>query len=170
MYEQTPEDRRAGILRFTFGGEERTCPTLKLKASRDWLRAATGRLPLLIGALGLDSDLQQSAFVDFSYEIGLEVISEYDVTGALGGREWLEDHADPAELYDALRLMAQVAVPFGNDLQSLVAILVTQVPDLFRPRPVVPDDASDSTRSTNSPSAAGASTPRRSRRASTPRR
>lgn len=166
MYEQTPEDRRAGILRFTFGGEERTCPTLKLRASREWLKGAAGRLPLLLEALGLDSDMQQAAFVDFSYETGLEVIGEYDVTGALGGREWLEDHADPAELYDALRLMGRVAVPFGNDLQSLVAILVTLVPDLFDRG--AKDDGSGSTRSTSSPSLSGASTRRRSRRASTP--
>lgn len=169
MFEQTPEDRRAGVLRFTFGGEERTCPTLKLKASREWLKSAAGRLPLLLEALGLDSDMQQSAFVDFSYETGLDVICEYDVTGALGGREWLEDHADPAALYDALRLMGQVAVPFGNDLQSLVAILVTLAPDLFDRGAGDQDDASDSTRSTSTRSPSGASIPRRSKRASTRR-
>lgn len=167
MYEQTPEDRRSGVLRFTFGGEERTCPTLKLRASREWLKAAAGRLPLLLDALGLDSEMQQAPFVDFSYETSIEVLLEYDVTGALGGREWLEEHADPAELYDALRAMARVAVPFGNDLQSLVAILVSLVPDLFDRGDQ--DDGSGSTRSTNSPSPSGASTRRRSRRASTRR-
>ena len=167
MFEQTPEDRRSGILRLTFGGEERTCPTLKLKASREWLKAAAGRLPLLVDALGLDSETDQSAFVDFSYETGLDVLCDYDATGALGGREWLEEHADPTELYDALRLMARVAIPFGNDLQSLVAILVSLAPDLFDRGPK--DDGSDSTRSTSSPSASGASTPRRSKRASTRR-
>lgn len=174
MFEQTPEDRRSGVLRFTFGGEERTCPTLKLRASREWLKGAAGRLPLLIEALGLDSDMQQSAFVDFSYEIGLEVLGEYDLTGALGGREWLEEHADPAELYEALRLMARVAVPFGNDLQSLVAVLVTLVPDLFDrgakdEADEPPAEGSGSTRSTSSPSRTGTSTRRRSKRASTRR-
>jgi hypothetical protein len=167
VYEQSPEDRRAGILRFSFGGEERTCPTLKIGASRDWLKRAAGRLPVLLDALGLDSDTEQSAFVDFSYQTCLELVLEYDASGALGGREWLEEHADPAQLYDALRLMARVAVPFGNDLQSLVAILVTLVPELFER--VAPADGSDSTRSTSSPSPSGASTRRRSRRASTRR-
>jgi hypothetical protein len=162
---QTPEDRRAGILRFTFGGEERTCPTLKLRASAEWLRSAASRLPLLIDALGLDSEMGQSAFVDFSYELGLDAICEYDQTSALGGREWLEEHADPTELYEALRAMARVAIPFGNDLQSLVAMLVALVPDLFESRV----GASVSTRSTSSPSPTGTSTPKRSRRASTRR-
>lgn len=167
MLERTPEDRRAGVLRLTFGGEERTCPTLKLGASRGWLKSAAGRLPLLLDALGLDSDMEQGAFVDFSYDTGLDVLLEYDVTGALGGRAWLEEHADPAELYDALRLMARVAVPFGNDLQSLVALLMTLVPELFKRGAKA--DGSGSTRSTSSPSPSGASTRRRSKRASTRR-
>ena len=63
------------------------------------------------------------------------------MTGALGGREWIEEHADPTELYGALRRMARVAVPFGDDLQTLVGLLVTLVPDLLDPTERAPAES-----------------------------
>lgn len=166
MDHSAAQDILGGVLRLTFDGEERAVPTLKLRASREWLERQVRKMPLLIDALQGDQGAAgQRAFLDFSYETGLEAVLDYDRSGALGGREWLEEHADPAELYEALRQMARVAIPFGDDLQTLVALLVTLNPGLLAPVP--PDGASASPRSTSSPSRSGTSRPRRSKSSST---
>ena len=160
------QDTLSGVLRLTFDGEERTVPTLKLRASREWLERQVRKMPLLIDALQGDQGAAgQRAFLDFSYETGLDAVIDYDRSGALGGREWLEEHADPSELYEALRAMARVAIPFGDDLQTLVALLVTINPGLLAPAP--PAAASASPRSTSSRSPSGTSPRRRSRSSST---
>lgn len=162
------QDVLGGILHLTFDGEDRAVPTLKLRASREWLERQVRRLPLLLDALAGDQGSDgQRAFLDFSYEAGLEAILDYDRTDALGGREWLEEHADPAELYDALRRMARVAVPFGDDLQTLVVLLVSLNPQILQPPAVAGDAASASPRSTSSPSRSGTSPRRRSKSSST---
>lgn len=165
--QNSAQDVLGGVLRLTFDGEEHAVPTLKLRASREWLERQVQKMPLLLDALLGDQDAAgQRAFLDFTYEAGIEAILEYDATGTLGGREWLEEHADPAELYAALRRMARVAVPFGDDLQTLVGLLVTLVPHLFDPAPA-PDDPSASPKSTSSPSRRGTSHRRPSKSSST---
>jgi hypothetical protein len=165
MVERTPEDVAAGVLRFTFGGEERTCPTLKLRASREWIRAGVARLPELQAILGGDQTPDNlAALIGLGYDAALEQILEYDRTGSLGGRDWLEEHADPTELFDALRLMGHVALPFVGDLRGLLAIL----PGLLDGASEEPADESASTSSTSGPSPSGDSTPTPSSNDSTP--
>jgi hypothetical protein len=162
--ERTPEDVAAGVLRFTFGGEERVVPTLKIRASREWIRAGVAKLPELQAILAGEQTADNlAALIGLGYDAALGQVLEYDRTGALGGRDWLEDHADPTELYEALRLMGQVALPFVGDLKGLLAIL----PGLLEG--AVPVDASESTSSTSGPSPSGASTPTPSSNDSTPR-
>lgn len=152
--DRAPEDVAAGVLRFTFGGQERVVPTLKIRASRDWIRAGVAKLPALQAVLAGDQSPEGlDQLIALGYDAALEQVLAYDRTGALGGRDWLEDNADPTELYEALRAMGQVALPFVGDLKGLLAIL----PGLLEG--AAPDDTSESTSSTSSPSPSGVSTP-----------
>jgi hypothetical protein len=97
-----------------------------------------------------------SEFTGLTLETVLDVVVSYDRTGALGGREWLEDNADPAQLYAAATQMAEVAFPFATNIPLLLAALVV--------RSVV---GSKPPNSTNGPLPIGGSTRARSKRALT---
>ena len=89
-------------------------------------------------------------FARFTQQAILDAVVAYDRSGALGGRDWLAEHADPAQLYIAFRQMAEVVFPFVADVRSLLALL----PGLLAQA----DVGSSSPSSTNGPSPTGAST------------
>ncbi len=158
MADRTPEDVIAGVLRIAVGGVERIVPTLPIRATREW-QESISKGPEGFTVPVSDDDWTASTVADFSgLTIGtiLDVVVAYDRTGALGGREWLEEHADPSQLYAAARQMAGVAFPFATDLDLLLAALVV--------RQVV---ASRRPSSTSTPSSTGASRRARSRTPST---
>lgn len=162
MAQRTPEDVLAGVLRIDVGGITKRVPTLPMKASAEWQESLGAQL----GGFARNLSADQSAdslmgFARFTQEAILDAVVAYDRTGALGGREWLEEHADPAQLYLAFRAMAEVVFPFVNDVRSLLALL----PGLLAQA----DVGSISPSSTNGPSPTGDSTPGRSGRASTRR-
>jgi hypothetical protein len=158
MTGRSAEDILAGILRIPVGGVEKAIPTLPIRASREWQRLITEK----VGGFGAVMSAQQTpealgALANLSLDTILDLVVAYDRTGALGGRDWLEENADPAQLYGAVRAMAGVAFPFVNDAKSLVGLL----PGLL--------DALSTPNSTNGPSPTGASTRARSKSASTGR-
>ncbi|HSW43102.1 MAG TPA: hypothetical protein VLM76_11390 [Patescibacteria group bacterium] len=162
MAQRTPEDVLAGVLRIDVGGITKRVPTLPMKASAEWQESLGAQL----GGFARNLSADQSAdslmgFARFTQEAILDAVVAYDRTGALGGREWLEEHADPAQLYLAFRAMAEVVFPFVNDVRSLLALL----PGLLAQA----DVGSISPSSMNGPSPTGGSTPGRSGRASTRR-
>ena len=155
---QTDEDRISGVLRLRFGTTEREVPTLPLRPAREWQR----RVSALSGGFGLPSladwdGLDVGRFANLTTDALLDLAVAYDRTGALGGREWLEENADPAEVYEAVVAMAENAFPFVRDGRSVLATMVAQA-TLASSRPES---------STNGRSARGASTPGRSRKHST---
>lgn len=161
MTERSREDVLAGVLHIAIGGVDKEVPTLALRASRDWLAAAASRVDGFRDIFAQEESPETLAvFASASLDTILDVVVAYDTTSALGGREWLEEHADPSQLYGALRQMGAVALPFVNDVRTLLAVL----PGLLRPAV-----ASSSTNSTNGRSSTGASTPARSKSASTRR-
>ena len=156
------EDVLAGILRIPVGGVEKQIPTLPIKASREWQSLLADKLGGFGMALASDQSLASiSAFASLSLDTILDLVVAYDRTGALGGREWLEENADAAQLYAALRSMGEVAFPFVNDVRSLLAML----PGLLAQAAV----GSNSPSSTNGRSPTGASTRKPSKTDSTPR-
>jgi hypothetical protein len=147
---RSAEDVLAGVLRIHVGGVERIVPTLPIRATREWQAKLTESL----GGFGVVMAADQSPatiarFTGLALDAQLDLVCAYDRTGALGGREWLEEHADPAQLYAAAKLMGEVAFPFVNDLQSLMAAL----PGLLMGAP------SSSSSSTSGPSPTGISLP-----------
>jgi hypothetical protein len=156
---RSPEDVLAGVLRIAVGGVEKLVPTLPIKATRKW-QEAIGHGPSGFTAPVSEDDWTAatvSEFTGLTIETVLDIVVAYDRTGALGGREWLLENADPAQIYAAASQMAEVAFPFATDIPMLLAALVV--------RSVV---GSIPPNSTNGHSPTGTSTPRRSKRASTP--
>jgi len=161
MTERSPEDVLAGILRIAVGGLEKIVPTLSIKANREWQQqfAAVGSSGFSAPARDADwSATTVSEFSGMTLDATLDMVVAYDLTGALGGREWLEENADPAQLYAAMTQMAEVAFPFADDIKVLLGALIVQS--------VVGLPASSST---NGRLPGGASTRARSRTTSTRR-
>ena len=162
MAQRTPEDILAGVLRINVGGIEKRVPTLPMNASAEWQEALGAQL----GGFARNLSTDQSAdsligFARFTQQAILDAVVAYDRSGALGGREWLAEHADPAQLYIAFRQMAEVVFPFVADVRSLLAML----PGLLAQA----DVGSSSPSSTNGRSPIGVSTRPPSKSASTRR-
>jgi len=158
MAERTPEDVLAGVLRIAVGGVVKAVPTLPIRASREWQeKLAAGPSAFTVPVDDDDwSAAVVSEFTGLTQEAILDIVLAYDRTNALGGREWLEEHADPAQLFAAAQQMAEVAFPFAEDTRLLLTGLVV--------RSVV---GSPRLSSTSGRSPTGVSTRRRSRPVST---
>ncbi len=162
MTQRSAEDVLGGILRIPVGGVEKSMPTLPMRAAIEWIRRGVNRAPAFQALMAADQSAQTlSAFGSLSLETILDIVVDYDRTGALGGREWLEENADPEQLYLALRAMGTNALPFVNDVRGLLAML----PGLLAQA----DVGSSSPSSTNGRSPTGASTRGPSKSASTRR-
>ncbi len=157
MDNRSPEDVLAGILRIAVGGVEKIVPTLPIRATREW-QTALGTGPGRFTPKDINDWTSTDAtnFSSLSFDTILDIVVGYDRTGALGGREWLEEHADPAQLFIAAGQMAEVAFPFAEDTRLLLVALVVQS--------VV---GSSLPSSTSGPSPIGGSTRSRLKRAST---
>jgi hypothetical protein len=157
MAERSEEEVVSGLLRISVGGIVRTVPTLKAKWVPDWLRML---VPAVAGK-GLtewtQGDVQSLASSAIPHM--LDLIDAYDRTAALGGRAWLEENADPAELHAALVAMVGNASPLADDPAAMLgmALVMSGVP-------------SAPPSSTNGSSPNGASPRKRSVRSSTPSR
>ena len=125
MTTRSPEDVLAGVLRIAVGGVEKIVPTLPIRATREWqaqVAAGPGAF-----APADDNDWTPEDAFDFTrltLDAILDIVVAYDRTGALGGREWLEENADPAQLYATAAQMAEVAFPFAENTRLLLAALV----------------------------------------------
>ncbi|MBE3073124.1 MAG: hypothetical protein IMZ67_09125 [Acidobacteria bacterium] len=113
MTERSPEDVAAGILRIAIEGTVREVPTLKAKYVGEWgnLFGGVGGADEAIGEWTM-ADVSQ--FSTRSIESLIDLIVAYDRSGALGGREWLEEHADPGQLHEALVQMVGNAFPLAD--------------------------------------------------------
>jgi len=123
MAERSAEDVLSGVLRIPVGGVEKVVPTLSIKATRGWVAFVAGKFGDFSSVMGRDqSPGTFEAFATLGLDAIVEVVMAYDQTGALGGRDWLEEHADPAQLYGAARAMGEVSAPFVNDLRAVLGM------------------------------------------------
>jgi hypothetical protein len=153
---RSPEDVLAGVIRIAVGGQEKLLPTLSIRGTRDW-QAAIAAIPGRFnpGDPEAWTATEASEFSGLTLDVILDIITLYDRNGALGGRDWLEEHADPAQLYAALAAISEVAFPFADNTRLLLAALVAKA--------VV---GSPPPNSTSGPSPTGTSRPARSRKPS----
>lgn len=153
-------DRRAesdvssGSIPCRIGGRVRPLPTRKVGPVREW-KASLGTA-LLTGVTGFDfREKPTEAMVDLSRlativgDTVLDLVVEYDVTGALGGRDWLEANADDREVYEILRSILAVHFPFVRDLRDAIREVMA----------LLAVARSDQASSPSSPSPSGDSTP-----------
>jgi hypothetical protein len=112
--DRTPEDRASGVLRITIGNLTKRVPTLKLTAADEWAEKVA-ELP--------DGDLTDGRLE----RARLEAVLAYDKTDALGGRAYVEDHADYDQIFVAFEQMMAVVRPFAieqMDQSRLLAALL----------------------------------------------
>ena len=155
---QTDGDRVSGLLRLTVGGLEKEVPTLPIRPARDWQRQVTA----VSGGFGLPSIVDWGTsdtgrFANLTLDTLMDLAVAYDRSGALGGREWLEDNADPRELYEAVVAMAENAFPFAEGGAQILSMVIAQATLAVSPPPS----------STNGRSSIGVSPRARSKKLST---
>jgi len=165
MAERSLEDVAAGILRIAIGGSVKQVPTLSIKLIPAWAVL----LDELTPSPPTKEEPSEDAPPDDSrgFELLtkattdslLKIVTAYDRTGALGGREWIEENADLFQLKTAAEQMAANAFPLGDGDGMVARILLAQIM-----RVAVPSDPANST---NGASTNGTKAPNRSARRST---
>lgn len=155
MLDRTPEEVLSGFLPIQVGGTVRAVPTLKLKYIPEWTRLLDGYTPSASARPASDGF---TIAAETETTTLLDLIVAYDKTDALGGREWLEEHADPAELRAALRQMLGNVYPKG--IADLAWMVLNQTITATVGASVLPN-------TTNGSSTTGTSRPNRSARRST---
>lgn len=132
---RTTEELAGGFVRARVGGTTKDLPTLKIAAAREWrLRLVEALGAVSPSVLSLDLDALKvdgiaamtglAPLAQLTSDRILELVVAYDPSAALGGRDWLEEHADDAEMYALLRVILGVVFPFATDLRSGLAQLM----------------------------------------------
>ena len=109
------EEVLAGLLTVTVGGVERSMPTLPIRDARDWRKRLAAEVAPIAG-LQIDANdwAGMPEKLQLAEDTMLELIVAYDRTGALGGREWLEEHAWPRELGPIFTACVEAVFPFDR--------------------------------------------------------
>lgn len=147
MTDRTEEDGLAARLNISVGGEPVTLRTLNLNESEDWLKR-------------LD-DVGKVEGNSIPVDVALDLALAYDIDGVLTDAR---TRFTKRELFDALNQMASAEDPFALDARSMVG-----ASGLFRnlsPLLYLVANRSLQASSTNGASQSGASTRRRSGKAS----
>ncbi len=107
------EEVLAGLITVTVGGLERSMPTLSIRDAREWRKRLAAEVAP-IAALQIDANdwAGMPAKLQLAEDTMLELIVAYDRTSALGGREWLEEHAKPRELGPIFTACVEAVFPF----------------------------------------------------------
>lgn len=123
---RTEADQVYGRIPCRFGNEVRYLPTMKIGPVRAWKRTlaeSASRLAGLDLREGEQAISDLTLFASGATDEVLDLVLAYDTTGALGGRDWLEAHADDRELYVVLRSILAVHFPFVEDVRQAMEVL-----------------------------------------------
>jgi hypothetical protein len=108
----------------TVGGVPKTLPVLSIKRNRTWKARLIGRAGTILGSVeDVETWAGALALVTNAVDDMLEMLLEYDRAAALGGREWLEEHATDAEIWAAFKEVARAAYPPLADLGRNPALI-----------------------------------------------
>lgn len=148
----------SGYIGVTVGGQHRELPTLKIKAAREWKESLAERIPEWFNA-------DRQSIIDvlsIGNDVAFDLVVDYDRSGALGGKEWLEDNADDSEVYRVLKQIIDRHFPFLADVPMLTQMVSRVVGQMrltgLTAAPSLPAS------STSSPLPNGAATHKRSKR------
>lgn len=104
----------------TLGGVERRLPVHNLNQSDEWqqkLAQAIARVELPDTTDGADL---VAAFIGLPSALLLDAVIAYDLTDAIGGRDWIRDHATERDIYVAFQAMAGETFPYLADARTVV--------------------------------------------------
>ncbi len=156
-------EKAFGVITCRFEGETRTLRTLKAGPVRAWKERVGQVLTSTLAEFDVRDGSKAETFGDLAglgilaSDTVLDLILAYDVAGSLGGREWLEEHADDHELYVVLKAILAVHFPFVKDLVSALQVVTS----------LMANASSAPASSSSGPSPDGASDPTTSRNDST---
>ena len=153
MTERSEEEVLSGLLQVSVGGIVKAMPTLPIKYVAEWAQLLDALTP---STAEIDPREGFTLIARVTLAGLLDLVVAYDRTGALGGREWLEEHADAQQLRAAAVAMAANAFPLGDGAAVVAQMLAKML--------VPPDAESNPPNSTSGPSRNGASRRTRSAR------
>ena len=116
-----PDEEVAGrYISATLGGQVKRLPVLSIARNRDW-KQKYDEMVVEVGASAESDDFEEVVRVlSDGIDKFLDLLMDYDETGALGGREWIEANATDKEVYDLFGIVKNAAYPFGIDLMARV--------------------------------------------------
>lgn len=120
QFPNAPESHVAsGVIHVTVGGQPRSMPTLKIGPFEDeWLPKYVG---VVSGIFEGEEDRTVGEWIKVGVSTLLDAIVDYDKTGALGGRDYLRNNADHAELREiAHAIYERHFAPFMKDAQTIL--------------------------------------------------
>jgi len=101
------------------GGVPKSIRALPIRANRDFKELLAERLSSFMGPLTGMQDSDDWGLVirvvAGSTDLLLDLVLAYDQEAALGGREWLEEHATEGEIYATFKVVMVAAFPFLRD-------------------------------------------------------
>ena len=178
MTDLRPEEAIAfGYIPCRFEGETKLLRTRKLASAREWkgkfARSIGGTIAEfnVPGRGGADSIEGIAKLGNLGSDLILDLVLDYDARGDLGGREWLEEHADDREVYTVLRAVLDVHFPFVKDVMGAMRELGRIMGETPSGPPLpslpTPDVPSETESSSSGASPNGDSDPTTSKRGST---
>lgn len=123
MSARTEEEILSGLLLVSIGGHQRELPVRPIVSARAWKRTLVGSLAVGIGSMELANIVDGGNVAAAFGDKVLGLVAEYDESGALGGREWLEANATDEQVYGLFIRLLHVTFPFVTDLRSALAEL-----------------------------------------------
>lgn len=125
--EPTDAEAVKGQLRLELGGTAHRVAVLPIRAADAWIE--TFQASLASVATSADDVLGATDVTASLIEVtrrtthaAVDLIVAYDRDGALGGRDWILDHATPEEVTDALEVLRVSALPFARGILSMVDV------------------------------------------------
>jgi hypothetical protein len=110
----------AAPIAVTLGGREKRLPPLSIRANREWKRKVAEAVGASWVAFGQADDTGSIVgLVAGATDTMLDLLLEYDMSGSLGGREWIEEHASDAEVYQTMKEVLAVAYPPFQDARTM---------------------------------------------------
>jgi hypothetical protein len=131
------------------GGVAKSVRPLPMAKSRYWVANSLARhIAELWGGVGdIETWEDAAAKLAGAPDAMLDCIVDYDLEASLGGREWLDENATPAEIYEVFKAVAKSAFPFAPDatkyLPNVVSLVMAEVAKAAAKTPAssTPDDS-----------------------------
>lgn len=123
--QRSEEDVLRGVLLVSLGvpAVSKEIPILSIADARKWKAKLGQTLGGELGKMSLENLKDGGPIALAVGDRTVDLVLAYDMSAALGGREWIESNATDAQIYNVLRRLIEVSFPFVRDLKTLVSEL-----------------------------------------------